>query len=143
MCTSYLIRKYQPADIYEIIELLQDVSLYRPSVDLVEQSKESFGSSKDAYSCVCMDNADLVAFGSIFFYQRIRGGITGVIEDVVVSSSYRGLGIGRTIVKHLMDEAASRMAYKVILESSNSASTLYNSLGFLPSNNALKYITRL
>lgn len=119
--------------------MLQDVSLFKPSEDIVEKLSRSFGSSVDSYSCVCTHNNSIVAFGSIFFYQRIRGGITGVIEDVVVGSSYRGLGIGRAIVMRLIDQAQKRVACKVILESSESAFRLYNSIGFVPCSNAMKY----
>jgi glucosamine-phosphate N-acetyltransferase len=139
MKKDYTLRQYQSTDIYEIIELLQDVSLFRPSDDMFEKLRRSFGSSEDAYSCVCTHNSAIVAFGSIFFYQRIRGGITGVIEDVVVDSSYRGLGLGRSIIMRLIDQAEERVACKVILESSDSAYTLYKSIGFAPYNNAMKY----
>lgn len=58
------------------------------------------------------------------------GALCAHIEDVVVDSSARGLGLGRRLVEHLTSIARARGAYKVILDCSRDNVEFYGRCGF-------------
>jgi len=70
-----------------------------------------------------------VGFASISFKMKIRGGVIGHIEDVVVDATHRGRGEGRMLVEALLEESRRRNAYRVYLESSESNVSFYKSCG--------------
>ncbi|KAG8345080.1 Acetyltransferase (GNAT) domain [Trypanosoma vivax] len=60
-----------------------------------------------------------------------RGGrAVGHIEDVVVDPAYRGKGLGKAIIESLCEISRARGCYKVILDTSESAVSFYEKLGF-------------
>lgn len=78
------------------------------------------------------DNFKIVGMASIHFIPKIAG-LVGQIEEVVVDNSYRGQGIGKTLVGRLIEHAKERKAEKVYLTSRPSrveANKLYRKLGF-------------
>lgn len=57
----------------------------------------------------------------------------GFMEDVFVSETQRGKGLGTTIVKALIDEAKKKGCYKIVATSRHSkpkVHALYNKIGF-------------
>jgi GNAT superfamily N-acetyltransferase len=65
-----------------------------------------------------------------------EGGPVLLLEDVVVSASYRGEGIGRVLVDHLLQWAAEQGFLRVSLVTdadNHGAHRFYENLGFVPS----------
>ena len=79
--------------------MLQDLSTFYPNYSDLDSIYEEIYFSKNQYSIVALSENKLVGFGSIFFFQRVRGGKEGIIEDLIVSRNYRELGIGSKILK--------------------------------------------
>ena len=71
------------------------------------------------YIMVIIDRStdQMVAHGAVVLEKKyIHGGsIAGHLEDIVVSPSTRGTGMGKTLVVGLRDLAVERGAYKIIL----------------------------
>jgi GNAT superfamily N-acetyltransferase len=124
------IREFVPEDMDAVIDLLQDVSAYRPALQAVKTLAEAFAAQADCYACVAMRDGRLVAFGSVFVLKRVRGGRSGIIEDVVVAPDVRGQGAGRLIVNALVAAARVRGCFKVSLEAAASAQPFYAGSGF-------------
>ena len=59
-----------------------------------------------------------------------EAGKCGHIEDVVVDSSARGLGLGKIIIRRLVELAHEAGCYKVILDCSEKNVPVYNRCGF-------------
>jgi len=59
-----------------------------------------------------------------------EAGKCGHIEDVVVDSSARGLGLGKIIIRRLVELAHEAGCYKVILDCSEKNVAFYNRCGF-------------
>lgn len=81
---------------------------------------------------ICLDNENLVGIAMMAKYGVISGH-KGMIEDVVVSSDYRGKGIGRKLMEKLLDQAKKENLNDVLLFSGHhrtAAISLYKSLGF-------------
>ena len=71
----------------------------------------------------------VIGFASISFETKVRGGVVGHIEDVVVDATHRGGGVGRMLVAALLEESRRRNAYRVYLECSESNVGFYKSCG--------------
>ncbi|MET0072492.1 MAG: GNAT family N-acetyltransferase [Candidatus Thiodiazotropha sp.] len=57
----------------------------------------------DAYVAVADDDGEVVGMATLqVLISTAEGGRCGLIEDLVVSESYRGRGIGRALMDHLI-----------------------------------------
>ncbi|TDT45407.1 phosphinothricin acetyltransferase [Maribacter spongiicola] len=81
---------------------------------------------------ICLDDDKLVGIAMMAKYKVVSGH-KGMIEDVVVSSEYRGQGIGRKLMEKLLEQAEKSKLDDVLLFSGHhrtAAISLYKSLGF-------------
>lgn len=138
MTAPVTIREFAQEDINAVIDLLQDVSAYRPSADEVPNLAIAFSSLSNCYACVAIQEHKVLGFGSVFFLNRVRGGCSAIIEDVVVDANVRGRGIGRRLVEGLLDVARSRGCFKVSLETAESAESFYKLAGFESAGKIMK-----
>ncbi len=124
------VRAFVPEDMEAVIDLLQHVSAYRPAAQTVPALADAFAAHADCHACVAVRGGRLVAFGSVFVLNRVRGGRSGIIEDVVVAPDVRGQGVGRLIVDALVAAARARGCFKVSLEAAALAQPFYAAGGF-------------
>lgn len=77
-------------------------------------------------------NIEFVGSGTVIIEPKIiRGGKSVAhIEDIVVSSKWRGKKISQSILNQLKDFALNSNCYKVILDCAESVSGVYKSNGF-------------
>jgi GNAT superfamily N-acetyltransferase len=134
------VRAFVPEDIDVVIELLQDVSAYRPPADTVLLLAKTFAVQPNCYACVAVQDGRPIGFGSVFFLNRLRGGVSASIEDVVVAESFRGRGLGQNILSALLDAARVRGSFKVTLEASPSAEKFYCAAGFVKAGGIMKFM---
>ncbi|MDC6405582.1 MULTISPECIES: GNAT family N-acetyltransferase [Maribacter] len=81
---------------------------------------------------VCLENNELIGIAMMANYKVVSG-YKGMIEDVVVSETHRGRGIGRKLMDILLLQAEKRQLNDVLLFSGHhrtAAISLYKSLGF-------------
>jgi phosphinothricin acetyltransferase len=81
---------------------------------------------------ICMDG-DVLAGIAMMAKYKVISGHKGMIEDVVVSTDYRGKGIGRKLMEKLLEQAEKEKLNDVLLFSGHhrtAAIALYKSLGF-------------
>lgn len=57
------------------------------------------------------------------------------IEDVAVHKDYRGMGLGKKIVKYCIDVAEKKNCYKIALSCSDNLVDFYTGLGFTKQDN--------
>ncbi|HEX3149382.1 MAG TPA: GNAT family N-acetyltransferase [Gemmataceae bacterium] len=67
-----------------------------------------------------------------------RGGTIGHIEDVAVHPAHEGKGVGRAVVKSLVDTARQSGCYKVILSCNDQNLAFYQKLGFRRHDNGMR-----
>lgn len=140
MTSPVTVRAFVPGDIDVVIDLLQDVSAYRPPADTVLLLAKAFAVQPCCYACVAVQDGRPIGFGSVFFLNRLRGGVSAIIEDVVVAESFRGYGIGRIILNALLEAARLRGGFKVTLEASPSAEKFYCAAGFIEAGRIMKFL---
>jgi glucosamine-phosphate N-acetyltransferase len=123
-------RKYEENDFLGVVELLQEISNYRPNTEIHKEISYQFLNQKNCYSYVAVTKKKVIAYGSVHIYMRVRGGKSAVIEDMVVDSSMRGKGIGRQLLCLLVEESMNQKSFKISLEASKIAEKFYQSCGF-------------
>ncbi len=138
MTSPTSIRAFAPEDVDAVIDLLQDVSAFRPSADEVPGLALAFSSLSNCYACVATRGDRLLGFGSVFLLTRLRGGRSAIIEDVVVASDMRGHNVGRQIIDALLDFAKLQGCFKVSLEAAEPAEQFYRRVGFEPAGKVMK-----
>lgn len=139
MQASVILRTFVPEDADQVVELLQDVSIYRPDSAKALELARIFAEQKESYACVAAYGERLVGFGSLFVLNRIRGGCSAIIEDMVVAADVRGQGIGRLVLDDLLAQARTRACFKITLESSEMAREFYRAAGFEIGGHVMKY----
>lgn len=138
MTSPITVRAFFTGDIDVVIDLLQHVSTYRPPADTVLLLEKAFVFQPNCYACVAVQDGRPIGFGSVFFLNRLRGGVSAIIEDVVVAETFRGQGIGRIILDSLLEAARVRGSFKVTLEALPSAEKFYFAAGFVKAGRIMK-----
>ncbi len=133
----------------EVTDELQSqlTSLYKQLNEELQQMplKALFNKEDSIHVAVCMDGQRLVGIAMMATYKVISG-FKGMIEDVVVSSSHRGKGIGRKLMEKLLEEAEQLNLDAILLFSGHhrtAAISLYKSLGFTLKDSGLYIKTYL
>jgi GNAT superfamily N-acetyltransferase len=78
------------------------------------------------------DDFEIIASGTIFIEPKIiRGGRSvGHIEDIVVLSTYRGLGLSKNILNEIKNYGYKNNCYKLILDCYDELCPVYEKIGF-------------
>lgn len=74
---------------------------------------------------------------ALFTVSTARGGRVLLLEDVIVAAEFRGRGLGRVLVQHVLDWARDMGLHRVTLladRDNQAALDFYDRLGFVPSN---------
>jgi ribosomal protein S18 acetylase RimI-like enzyme len=80
----------------------------------------------------------VIAYGSLVLEYKIRGSISGHIEDIVVSDKVRHQNIGTSLIKELVNIANKKGCYRVTLFCKESLIKFYKLNGFNVNNVAMK-----
>jgi len=131
MTINISFRAMQREDARVVIELLQEISLYRPSEGLQAQDWEDYSGQSNVHPLVaCLDSGEVVGFGALVLEKKIRGGWLGHIEDIVTCGAYQRSGIGTRVVQELINLAKAMGCYKVVLNCKQETAPFYEQVGF-------------
>ena len=92
------------------------------------------------YGFVLKEDEKLLGFASIHVINKVNR-ISCLIEDVVIDSNYRGEGLGKLLINHLIKFSKTLDSDKIILNSKESNTKFYEKLGF--KKNETQMIIRL
>ena len=106
--------------------------------DYFDNLWSDFTSNSNYHILVAVSQPYTLGTASLLVEQKINGKFAGHIEDVVVSTSHRGLGIGSLLIKDLIEIAKNKKCYKVILNCSDKNIAFYRQFGFLKIDNGMK-----
>ncbi|WP_308388818.1 GNAT family N-acetyltransferase [Acidithiobacillus sp. AMEEHan] len=84
---------------------------------------------------VAQENDNIVGSYALLIMDNLahRGAPSAIVEDVVVSPTRHGQGIGKQMMRHAMNLAREAACYKLVLSSNakrDAAHAFYKSLGF-------------
>jgi ribosomal protein S18 acetylase RimI-like enzyme len=88
--------------------------------------------SEDVVMVVAKDGEKIIGMATLYIMQKL-GKRTGIVEDVVVDSSYRGQGLGERVMQKLLEISRMRALKSISLTSRPSriaGNKLYQKLGF-------------
>ena len=94
-----------------------------------KEINESIFSSDEVDGIVAMEEGNVLGYASIHYIKKITRK-SGIIEDVVVKENQRGKGIGKLLVKNLIEKAKKNNCDKIILSYSEKNLKFYEKLGF-------------
>ena len=94
-----------------------------------KEINESIFYSDEVDGIVAMEQGNILGYASIHYIKKITRK-SGIIEDVVVKENQRGKGIGKLLVKNLIEKAKKNNCDKIILSSSEKNLKFYEKLGF-------------
>ena len=91
---------------------------------------------------VAIDENHIVGAGTFFKLDKLHNNPVGQIEDVIITESYRGKGIGKQIIDSLVKIGLHEMnCYKVILNCLDKNIKFYEKCGFTMVGSQMRYIT--
>lgn len=114
----------------ELLNMLQSISTFIPEPKLHGKIFDQFRNHKNQQSITLYDEDELVGFGVIVYEYKLRGGIVGHIEDIVVKDKYKGKGIGKRLIEELIKLGRKKKCYKYTLACSKENIGFYESCGF-------------
>ena len=129
----------QVQDILNLMNELDDTVAVTPAMIRAAVSEPS------THFFAAVDDGRIVGCASLCVTRHPLGQ-KGMVEDVVVSSEYRGRGIGRLLMEHIVDYAQGLAPIELCLTSRParvSANKLYRAIGFQPyQTNVYKLMAR-
>lgn len=106
---SYLIRTAKPTDMKEVLGLIQELAVFENEPDAVEITEEDLirdGFEGDAFKCfVAEKDARIVGIALVYPRYSTWKGVALHLEDLIVTQSLRGSGIGSALLKQVVDYA--------------------------------------
>lgn len=92
--------------------------------------------AQNRLKCVVWEeNGFIIGCGFVWFMPKLYsdGGVSSIIEDVIVFGPYRKSGIGKEIVTKLIELAKDAGSYKIILNCEKKNIKFYKKCGFYKS----------
>lgn len=134
MNNLYQVSKLNKSDYHRgFLQLLEQLTTVGADSITHEQFSAQFDiMTTDTYVIRDISSDKIVAVGSLFIERKFIHNLSSVghIEDIVVDKDYRGLGLGKSIVDHLVSVAKKHECYKVILNCNKNNIGFYNKCGF-------------
>lgn len=131
-------RDFVLSDHRACISLLQSISKFSPHEENLVDIYNIFINQDHVKAIVgCVDET-IVAYGSIVYESKIRGGKAAHVEDIVIDPNFRSLGLGKKLIIELSKLARLNGCYKMILQSSPDNVGFYQKAGFHSSGVAMQ-----
>ena len=111
---NVIFRPVEKKDLEEVFLLLQQMT----EIDYSNRDKDKcweLFSSCSSKSLVGIYKNKVIAYGSLVLEYKIRGSISGHIEDIVVSDKVRHKNIGTKLIKNLVRIGEEEGCYRITL----------------------------
>ena len=129
------IRKLEKNDINQVIEIWTNSF----SRNFDKPINPNYLSDPNSITIVVSEENILIGVATLHIIKKLTR-ILGLIEDVAVNKNYRGLGIGKKLVKELIKIGNEKNCDKIVLSSSEKNSKFYEKIGF--QKNELQMVIR-
>ena len=119
------IRKLEKNDINQVIEIWTNSF----SRNFDKPINPNYLSDPNSITIVMSEENIVIGVATLHIIKKLTR-ILGLIEDVAVNKNYRGLGIGKKLVKELIKIGNEKNCDKIVLSSSEKNSKFYEKIGF-------------
>ena len=123
-------RKLISADYNKFYRMIQD---FRPTEFTENQFIQTLSKIENSSEIwIIEENNEIIATGTIIYEHKFifNLAVYAHIEDICVKKEYRRKGIGKLIVKKLIERAQEMKCYKITLDCSNNNVEFYKRNGF-------------
>ena len=140
---SVTVRRLREADLGN--GFLETLDALRPASDLApERALEVFrrlDRNQDCVVAVAEVGGRVVGAATLLVEHKFinQAGRAGHIEDVAVAVEQQGRGIGRALVRYLLERAREAGCYKTILDCADDVVPFYEGLGFQRRTNGMDF----
>jgi len=131
-------RPVEKKDWKDVYFLLNQLTELLGTVRNKEVCWDSFISNNSNNAIVGLYDDKIVAYGSIVIENKIRGGIVGHIEDIVVDRKFKGKNIGVRLIEKLVKIGHGKKCYRITLTCDQSLISFYHKNDFKVDNIAMK-----
>jgi glucosamine-phosphate N-acetyltransferase len=125
-----IFRLIERKDLKVVFPLLNQLTIIDHSSRDKNKCWDKFIYNNASTSIVGIYKNKIIAYGSIIIENKIRGGSSGHIEDIVVDKSVRGKNIGVKLIEELIKIGKSKDCYRITLFCKKSLINFYNKNGF-------------
>jgi ribosomal-protein-alanine N-acetyltransferase len=129
------IRKLENNDINQVIKIWTNSF----SRNFDKPINPNYLSDPNSITIVMSEEKIIIGVATLHIIKKLTR-ILGLIEDVAVNEDYRGLGIGKKLVKELIKIGNEKNCDKIVLSSSEKNSKFYEKIGF--QKNELQMVIR-
>jgi ribosomal-protein-alanine N-acetyltransferase len=129
------IRKLEKNDINQVIEIWTNSF----SRNFDKPINPNYLSDPNSITIVISEENIIIGVATLHIIKKLTR-ILGLIEDVAVNENYRGVGIGKKLVKELIKIGNEKNCDKIVLSSSEKNSKFYEKIGF--QKNELQMVIR-
>lgn len=129
------IRKLEKNDFDQVIEIWTNSF----SKNFDKPINPNYLSDPNSITIVIAEENIIIGVATLHIIKKLTR-ILGLIEDVAVNENYRGLGIGKKLVKELIKIGNEKNCDKIVLSSSEKNSKFYEKIGF--QKNELQMVIR-
>ena len=129
-----IIRKGTEADFPQLVALFKEFAHFEKLPDKMVNSVEKMQAQQDYFQCfVAVNGANrIVGYAAYFYAYYTWSGKSVFMDDLFVTQTYRGKGIGTKLLKQVVEEARKAGCFKVRWQVSNwntSAQNFYTKMG--------------
>lgn len=130
------IRLLTEADLSQFLIVLKALKSTNLSL---EEARRIF-SQLNSQVYVAEKNGEILGTAALLLEQKFinQGGKVAHIEDVAVRQDIQTQGIGKLLIRHLIDVASKASCYKIILDCKPELISYYNQFGFQESDRHLR-----
>ena len=125
-----IFRLIERKDLKVVFPLLNQLTIIDHSSRDKDKCWDKFIYNNASTSIVGIYKNKIIAYGSIIIENKIRGGSSGHIEDIVVDKSVRDKNIGVKLIEELIKIGKNKDCYRITLFCKKSLINFYNKNGF-------------
>ena len=133
MQDNYVIDSLKKTDYQSFLQLLEQLTVVGSSeIGYEEFCKRVDSINSHVFVIREIGTCRVVGTGSVLIEKKFIHslGSVGHIEDIVIDKGFRGKGLGKLIVTHLVQYAKSKGCYKTLLNCSEDKVGFYEKCGF-------------
>ncbi|MAQ76160.1 MAG: GNAT family N-acetyltransferase [Aquimarina sp.] len=134
---SFMVRKAERQDMPQVLDLIKELAVFEKEPDAVEVTvedleKEGYGNNPLFHCFVAELDEKIVGIALVYYRFSTWKGRTIHLEDLIVSESHRGTGIGMALYKKVMEFADDNKVKRVewnVLDWNTNAIEFYENTG--------------
>lgn len=134
MNQQFIIERLKKEDDYKnFLQLLEELTIVEADKITYEEFCKRFDEINSFIFVIKhISTGQIIGTGSIYIEKKFthKLGSVGHIEDVVIHKLYRNMGLGKTLINHLITFAKQNNCYKVILNCSEINKAFYEKCNF-------------